>query len=385
MAINLVKSKNECCGCTACMNICPKHAIKMEEDEEGFLYPKIDDNLCINCGLCEKTCAFQHGYKLNSRLNKMKVYAIKNKSTEVRDKSTSGGIFYEIANNVLKNNGVIYGVVFDENFHTKHTRTDNIDGIKKMMGSKYSQSELGDTYTNIKNDLKNGKEVLFTGTPCQVGGIIKYLQNVDTSKLILVDIVCHGIPSPKLFKEYISFLENKKGKKVTEYYHRSKINGWNQTEEVRFNDEKLDFKSRLSQTWKRIFYTDLALRPSCYNCKYTNTERPGDITIGDFWGIELFNPEFADNKGVSLVMVNTEKGNKILEKIKDNLIISNQEIEKAIIKNPQIKEPTKVDQNKRKIFWNDYKNKGFNYIAKKYGGYNTIGKIKNLAKRILKK
>ena len=226
---------------------------------------------------------------------------------------------------------------------------------------------------------------MFTGTPCQVGGINKYLRNIDTSKLLLVDIVCHGTPSPRLFKDYIKFLESKKGKKVTEYYHRSKINGWNQTESVKFENEDLDYKSRLSQTWKRIFYTDLALRPSCYNCKYTNIERPGDITIGDFWGIELVNPGFADNKGVSLVIINTEKGNKTFEKIKDNLIISKQDINEAIIKNPQLKEPIKINSDNRKNFFELYKNKGFDYIAKKYGGYNTVGKIKNLAKRILGK
>lgn len=226
---------------------------------------------------------------------------------------------------------------------------------------------------------------MFTGTPCQIGGINKYLSNIDTSKLILVDIVCHGAPSPKLFNEYINFLENKKGKKITEYYHRTKLKGWQHIEAVRFENEKLNYKSRLSQTWKRIFYTDLPLRPSCYNCKYTNADRPGDITIGDFWGIELFNPEFVDDKGISLVIINTEKGNRILEKIKNDLIISKQNIEEAILKNPQLKEPRRIDFNKRKLFWNDYKNKGINYIAKKYGGYNMIGKMKNLAKRMLNK
>lgn len=153
MAINLVKNKNECCGCTACMNICPKHAIKMVEDEEGFLYPEINEKLCINCGLCKKTCAFQNGYEQNMRLKEIKVLAVKNKSTEVRNKSTSGGVFYEIANNVLRNNGVVYGVIFDKNFHAKHIRADSVDDMKKMMGSKYSQSELGDTYLKVKNDL----------------------------------------------------------------------------------------------------------------------------------------------------------------------------------------------------------------------------------------
>lgn len=153
MAIDLVKNKNECCGCTACMNICPKHAIKMLEDEEGFLYPVIDKKLCINCGLCERTCAFKNGYEQNNKLKEIKVLAAKNKSDEVRQHSSSGGIFYAIASEILKHKGIVYGVVFDKNFHATHIRTDNINGVKKMMGSKYSQSELGDTYLKIKNDL----------------------------------------------------------------------------------------------------------------------------------------------------------------------------------------------------------------------------------------
>ena len=385
MAIELYKNKNECCGCTACMNICPKNAIKMEEDEEGFLYPKVDKELCVECGLCKKVCAFQNGYNIDSRLNNIEVYATKNKSDEIRKISSSGGMFYELAKKTLKENGVVYGVIFDKEFHAKHSRADNIEDIKKMMGSKYSQSELGKTYLNIKKDLLEGKKVLFTGTPCQVAGLNKFLDNVDKSNLMLVDLICHGTPSPKLFKDYIKFLEKVKGKKVTGYYHRSKINGWIQTEAVSFNNGKLEYKSRLSQTWRRIFYTDLALRLTCYNCKYTNTKRAGDITIGDFWGIELYDSEFADNKGISLMIINTLKGQRFFNSISNNLIIQKREINEAINKNPQLKEPIKILSEKREIFWNDYKIKGFKYIANKYGGYNNIGKFINIIKIILKR
>lgn len=385
MAIELYKSKNECCGCTACMNICPKHAISMEEDEEGFLYPKVDKKLCVECGMCKKACAFQNGYNIDSRLNNIEVYATKNKSDEIRKISSSGGMFYEIAKYVLDRNGVVYGVIFDDSFHAKHVRTDNIDGIKKMMGSKYSQSELETTYLNVKKDLLEGRKVLFTGTPCQIAGLNNFLQNIDKSNLLLIDIICHGAPSPKLFQEYIHFLEKIKGKKIKGYNHRTKKNGWVHTEEVIFDDDDNDYKSRLSQTWKRIFYTDLALRPSCYNCKYTNTSRPGDITIGDFWGIELYDSEFADNKGVSLVIINTTKGKEIFDFISSNLIIKKRDIKEAVNKNPQLKEPRKISFSEREKFWNNYKIKGFKYIANKYGGYNNIGKLKNLAKRMLRK
>lgn len=386
MAIKLFENKNECCGCTACMNICPQRAIKMEKDEEGFLYPVVDKEKCIECGLCKKVCAFQKGYNVENRLEEVGVYATKNKSDEVRMHSASGGMFYAIAKYVLNKNGVVYGVVFDDWIHAIHVRTDSMDGIKKMMGSKYSQSELGEIYKEVKKDLKNEKLVLFTGTPCQVAGLNKFLQNIDKTNLILVDLVCHGTPSPYLFQDYIKFIEKNKKKKIIGYYHRSKKIAWQQhTENIVYEDGKEDYTSRLSQTWKRLFGTTLFFRPSCYSCKYTNTKRTGDITIGDFWGIEKYNKEFTDNKGVSLTLVNTIKGQKVFDEISKDLIINNRKIEEAIVKNPQLKQPINIDIDERNKFWNDYKTKGFKYIASKYGGYNNIGKLKNLVKRIIKK
>lgn len=385
MAVKLFNEKNTCCGCTACMNVCPKHAIIMEKDEEGFLYPVINQEKCVECGLCKKVCAFQNGYNIENRLKETEVYATKNKSDEVRMHSASGGMFYTMAKHVINKNGIVYGVVFNDEFHAIHTRTDNMDGVKKMMGSKYSQSELGEIYSNVKQDLKNGKLVLFTGTPCQVAGLNKFLQNVDKSNLILVDLVCHGTPSPQLFHEYIKFLEQTKKKKVIGYYHRIKKIGWNQTEGTVYEDGKLDYKSRLSQTWKCIFYSDLALRPTCYNCQFTNINRPGDITIGDFWGIENYNKDFADNKGISIAIVNTIKGQKIFNEINMDIYMDKRQIEEAINKNPQLDKPIELRATERQKFWNDYKIKGFKYIANKYGGYNNIGKIKNIVKRIIKK
>ena len=385
MAIKLFENKNKCCGCTACMNICPKKAISMKEDEEGFLYPIVDEEKCVECGLCKKVCAFQSGYNIENRLEKIEVYAIKNKSDKVRMNSSSGGMFYAIARYVISKNGVVYGCIFDDNFNAIHIGTDNIDGIKKMMRSKYSQSNLGNIYNNVREDIKNGKLVLFTGTPCQVAGLNKFIQNLDKSNLILVDLVCHGTPSPKLFQNYIEFLEKTKKKKVKEYYHRSKKNGWKHNEDVIFEDGEDDYKSRLSQTWKRIFCTDLCLRPSCYSCKYTNIKRPSDMTIGDFWGIEQYDKEFVDKKGISLTIINTTKGQKIFNEISNSLIIKKRNIEEAMDKNPQLRELLKINMDDRNEFWCNYKNKGFKYITNKYGGYNNFGKLKNLIKKIIKK
>lgn len=385
MSIKLYDNKSDCCGCTACMNACPKNAIKMQKDKEGFLYPEIDKEKCIECGLCKNVCAFQNGYTIENRLDKLEVYATKNKSDEVRLNSASGGMFYTIAKYVLNQDGIVYGVVFDEKFHAIHTRADNLEKVKKMMGSKYSQSKLGKIYNDVKEDIQNGKLVLFTGTPCQVAGLNKFLQNVDKSNLILVDIVCHGTPSPQLFQDYIKFLEKIKGKKVKGYYHRTKKKGWKHTEEIVYANGKTEYKTRLSQTWKRIFYTDLCLRHSCYSCKYTNIDRPGDITIADFWGIEQYDKEFADDKGVSLTIVNTNKGKRIWNEINENLLFNKRKIEEAINKNPQLEHPIRINKIEREKFWIAYETKGFKYIASKYGGYNNIGKLKNLVKRMIKK
>lgn len=385
MNINLFMEKNECCGCTACANICPKNAIKMVEDEEGFLYPKIDQDLCVKCGLCMQVCAFQKGYSIEQRLSKIEVYASKNKSDEIRMSSSSGGMFWSFATSILNQKGIVYGVIFDKNFHAMHSRADSIEKLKKMQGSKYSQSDLGETFKNVKEDLQLGKKVLFTGTPCQVAGLNKFLGNINRENLILIDIVCYGTPSPKLFGEYIKFLEQKKHSKVKEYYHKSKKNGWRHSrEEVVYENKEDDYTSRLSQTWKRIFYTNLALRPSCNNCKYTNANRPSDITIGDFWGIDKYDPNFSDDKGVSVILLNTTKGKQAFNDISNDIFYKARNIEEAINENPRLKRPTETAKEKREKFWNDYKIKGFKYITKKYGGYNIVGKLKNFVKNSLK-
>ena len=378
-------NKRDCCGCTACMNICPHNAIKMVEDEEGFTYPEIDETKCIKCGLCKNICAFNNGYKMNKRLNEPLVYAVKSKNDEVRMKSSSGGMFTIISDYVLENNGIVYGVKFDENFKAVHTRCETKKQRDKCRGSKYSQSDLNDTFSKVKEDLKKGKMVMFTGTPCQVAGINKFLERTDTSNLILVDIVCHCVPSPKLFGEYIRFCEKKNKSKIVEYYHRTKDKGWKALEKAIYQNGKEDSKSLLSQAWNIIFYSKLATRPSCYECRYTNIKRPSDITIADFWGIEKFNPEFADEKGVSLALLNTEKGKDIFDKIKNNIEYIQKNIEEAVEKNPQLERNIRYDENERKIFWKDYKEKGIKYIIKKYGKCNFKRKLKRTIKKVIGK
>ena len=381
--ITVFEKKEDCCGCTACKSICPTQAITMKVDEEGFLYPEIDLKLCVECGLCIKVCAFQNGYDTSNTFDRPEVYALKHKSDEVRKNSSSGGAFTAISDYILSKAGIIYGDTYNEEFRVTHQRAEKAKGRNKFRGSKYVQSDLKEVFNQINENLKNNRYVLFTGTGCQIAGLNSYLGQlkVDTENLLTVDIVCHGTPSPRIFADYISYLEKKNRSKIKQYYFRSKVNGWGHTEEVVFESGKHDHTSLLSQTHKKLFYSDLCLRPSCYHCKFSNLHRPSDIMIGDFWGIEKSLPELDDDKGVSLVFINTTKGQEIFEKIKEKIDFVQSNTKDCLQHNLQ--QPTKIPKN-REQFWDDYYKFGFVYIAKKYAGYSLKGRAKRFTVNILK-
>jgi len=383
--IALLDKKQDCCGCTACKTICPKQAITMQPDEEGFLYPQIHQELCAECGLCKKVCAFQNGYDTVCNLELPEVYAVKHKSDDVRYVSSSGGMFTVLSDEILFNGGVVYGVDFDENMVACHQRAESKTQRNKFRGSKYVQSDVRQAFKDVNVDLKTGKQVLFTGTPCQVAGLKEYLIQIgtDINNLLLCDNVCHGTPSPLIFSDYLRFCETKREKKIVNYFCRSKINGWHShTEKTVYANGQEDYKSILSQLYKEIFHSHIALRPSCHNCKYTNLKRPSDITIADFWGIEKTMPEFDDNKGISLVLLNTAKGQEIFEKVKDGIVFTQSNMADCL--QPNLKEPTKPS-SKREMFWLDYQENGFEYVVKKYGGYGAKGSIKRVIIKLLRK
>lgn len=375
--MNLAIDKSKCCACTACKNICPKQAIEMISDEKGFLYPKINENRCIKCGLCEKVCFYNTGYKvLDDHLNKIEIYAIKHKDFNIRMNSRSGGIFTALSDYILDNKGVIYGVGYKENFVVCYKRAETKEERNKFRGSKYVQSELNDIFKQVKNDLENNRWVLFSGTPCHVAGLVKFLGKKKYEKLLLIDIVCHGVPSPKMFNDYIDYVEEKYNGKVNSFNFRDKTFGWNQSvESFKINQNKY------SQTiYSLLFGSCLGFRESCYNCKFTNLNRPSDITIGDCWGIAENRPDIDDNKGVSLVIVNTEKGKFIQENILSNLEYYIIDINDYL--QPRLREPNKRSE-KVDVFWKDYLNNGFNYIAKKYGTITFWDRVKGKIKRIV--
>jgi len=368
--------KEDCCGCTACKAICPSGAISMQPDSEGFLYPLIDVYKCNECGLCKQVCAFQTGYDISENLADPPVYAVKHLSEEVRRNSTSGGMFTAISDEILKQKGVVYGAGFDENLVVCHQRAISSIERDKFRGSKYVQSDMRDTIQALESDLRSGLSVLFTGTPCQSAAVRKYLQKreVDLKNLIVCDFVCHNTPSPLIFSEYIGFAEKMKRSKVAEYRFRSKIAGWHSTKSVIVLDNmKEDYLSYYSQLFNGLFYSSLISRMACHNCKYTNLNRSSDLTIGDFWGIEKCLPEFDDNKGVSLLLVNTRKGADLIEKVKDSLNVRKVAIKDCL--QPQLQYPPKASEQ-RDEFWKDYRKKRYEYVISKYMGYCLFNRIR---------
>ena len=306
--------KTECNGCGTCALRCPVHAISMQEDTEGFLYPNIDKNKCIECGLCKKTCS----NIVNNKIEISKTYISYLLDEKAKSKSSSGGVFYAIAKYVIENNGVVFGVCIETDLSVKHSFAEKIEELSKFQGSKYVRSDLNKSYENVERFLKNNRLVLFTGTPCQCQGLRNYL-NINYDNLLTCEIICHANPSPRVYKYYIKNLENDYNKKVKGIYFRTKENGWkNQTPIIEFKDgHKIEELS-----YRKAFISELINRPSCSNCKFCTTNRYSDFTIGDLWGYNKIDDTLTDNgTGISLFNVNTIKGNRVLELIKNEMFI----------------------------------------------------------------
>lgn len=308
-----------------------------------------------------------------------KVFAVQHNNEDVRAASRSGGIFTAISDMIFAKKGVVYGCVLDENLCAVHIRAEGMDDRNRMRGSKYIQSKIGNTYKNIREDLIKGKLVLFSGTSCQTAGLKQYL-NKEYDNLICVDIVCHGVPSPLVWKKYLRWQEEKNNSKVTKVDFRNKKDyGW------RAHIETLTFengKSVSSNIFTKLFYGHNILRPSCYECPYKSATHPGDITIADYWGIEKAAPEFDDDKGVSLVLVNNQKGDQIFEMIKENVRWKATLLEDSM--QPPLKAPF-PKPNERNAFWKDFAYKDFGYISKKYGGQGILNKVKSGLGKIKRK
>ncbi len=360
----MICDKKMCTGCTACYNVCPVNAIDMEPSEEGFLYPRINSEKCINCNLCKKICPALKNNK--SALNN-EVYVAINKSNEQVLKSSSGGIFTILMENFIKNGNYVCGCIFDENLKAVHILTNDLKVASKMKKSKYVQSDLGNVYRQIKEILhSNKKKVLFVGTPCQVDGLKSYVSK-DYENLYTVDIICHGVPSPKIFEEHKKYIENKYGKIYNiDFRTKSKNDINSQVLSYTLENKVIKIKNYELDPYYYAFYNALDFRECCYKCKYANCNRVGDITLGDFWGVEKYHENFTQNNGCSAIIVNNLKGKELFDNIiKDKVNYEKTDINKVKVKNNNLNQPAKRSDIRDKIY-SEMNEKGYNNVIKTY-------------------
>ena len=410
-----ITDKHNCCGCNACANACPQACIVMQSDEEGFLYPVVDKSVCIDCGICEKVCPFQTELEAKQPLQ---TYAAVNPDEQERYNSSSGGIFSMLMKEVLNKGGVVFGAAFDVEWNVHHIAIERFEDIPKLRGSKYVQSIMGDCYKDVKNYLQQGRNVLFSGTSCQVAGLKQYLRR-SYENLTTVDVVCHGVPSPRVWKAYLKYLRRPQGAGVGEntvlssligmpsiagISFRDKMNGWrkygfvarysdDQRESGKFGLPPISTQNEFRESfdvnvYMQGFLNNLYLRPSCHQCKVRCGCCGSDLSLGDFWGIWNIMPEVDDNKGISMVLVNTEKGENILKDI--NPIIYKASYSDAVKYNPCI-ERSVIETKWRALFWSIFDDHA--PVASISNVINNmkpslfrrcIGKSKRILKRLLK-
>lgn len=354
-----ISEVTNCCGCKACVQVCPKGCITIKKDSEGFDVPSIVDVDCIKCGKCYKACA-QTGYEwLHTVKN---TYAALHQNHDVLMNSTSGGGMTSIAEQVLGRDGVVFGTILDtSDWRAKYVRIDDMKNLGLLRGSKYVQSDTGDVYSLVKKELRQDREVMFIGVPCQVAGLYKYLGNNQVDNLITIDILCHGTPSPTLFQEHVSYIEKKYRAKLTNFMFRDKAVFPNKTAlRYEFGNKKKYILGRC-EPYFNAFISGSAYRMCCYECQYATSKRVGDITLGDYWGVKQFHPEFDNSNGVSLILVNTEKGNQYLNKAKLTLVQS--KLSNAIVGNGILKGPSPKAQC-RERFYKDVSIKGYENAIK---------------------
>ena len=369
-----ITDRHDCCGCSACVQKCPKRCISLEEDDEGFLYPKVDTSACIDCGLCEKVCPWLNRPE---RIAPMGVLAVKNRNEDERMASSSGGVFIAMAKKILGKGGVVFGAVFDDNWEVRHSYAETLEGVRLMMGSKYLQSRMGSSYCDAERFLKEGRPVLFSGSPCQVAGLHNFLRK-DYPNLLSVDFLCHGVPSPGVWRKYLNEATDGSARRaaagkntvlssslkslpvVTGIEFRDKKSfGWKKFSFVVRGESavKADKNSVLlsakhyENPFMRGFLADVYLRLSCYECRCKNGVSHSDLTIADFWGIDRLMPDFDDDKGVGLVLVNTAKGKAAFGEL--DMESRSSSLADAMRFNGGFKEHIKLDKKARASFYRD--------------------------------
>ncbi|WP_300502391.1 Coenzyme F420 hydrogenase/dehydrogenase, beta subunit C-terminal domain [uncultured Duncaniella sp.] len=383
----ILADKLNCTGCTACASICPKNAIEMRADGMGFKYPTIDSTLCIECKLCEKKCPIivDSSDVENSVIDS---YAAQMRDSNQLMDSQSGGAFQSMATHVIRHGGIIYGAAFNKDLSVSHHRIDSYENLSSLYKSKYVQSDLGECFKHVINDLKDGRTVLFSGTPCQVAGLKKIIPNKNKDNLITIDLICHGVPAPYVYREYLKYQEKENGKEISKFTFRDKAEcGWKTTREsMEFSDDE----KIISYKYNFLFLAkDLLSRQACSRCQFCNTHRVSDITVGDCWGWEkLGRTDFDEYKGVSLILINTHRGKNAVKHLSENMNLIPIDLTKLMQRNLQkpTERPKAADSVAR-----DFQAHGFEYIHKKYGHtkrnllrYKIISYLNAVRRRIKK-
>lgn len=349
--------KKDCTGCATCVQICPQSAINMVKDEKGFLYPQIDPTKCVGCLLCEKRCPINEPERTTNP--SPTVYACWHKNMDIRLKSSSGGVFSAIAEYILKNDGIVWGAAYSKDLILTYQYVENIKDLDKLRRSKYVQAEVNDSFKLIKEQLKAGRKVLFTGTSCHIRGLYSYLPKKLQENLVTIDFICHGVPSPSVFRKYVNWLEKKYNDKLVDFNFRDKQYGWDngvltigyfqhKGKKIFMNDENSYFYGMLH---------DMFIRPCCHECQSNGLQRESDFTIADFWGIgrkQKFDYEQERNYGISLLALNSEKAHKIYETGLKNSIVSVQRSQQEAYEGNWNYRFSAKRNSKTPIFWEQF-------------------------------
>lgn len=359
-----IQHKSECMGCAACYAVCPQRCISMQSDEEGYLYPSVDAERCIRCGLCDKTCPLKKDF-IPYDFDTM-AFAVQHKDEQVRCQSASGGAFTAFASYVIKQGGVVFGGCYDENFRVVHGYAERLEELRKFRSSKYVQTNLANTFSLVRKFLNEGRLVFFSGTPCQTNAILSFLRK-QYDNLIIQDLVCHGIPSPGLFDKYLSYNVHKEKSEIKYLSFRDKHFGYaGSTMAIEFENGKVNYTSRPVQFFKHLYFDDINNRPSCFSCHFKTIKRSADITLFDCWHVNEFDKEMDDDKGTTMVLIHSQKGADLFEKIKEDIRCHKVSVDKAIEIDGDMAIQCPKPNPLRKQFFQDARTMGFDDLIAKY-------------------
>lgn len=374
-----------CTGCGACVQACPHDCIVLKRDEEGFAYPVVDDTCCVECGICESVCPANRDWcSLHETVTEPQLYAAWHLDSAIRQRSSSGGVFSALAQQVLNDGGLVFGAGFSPDLHLRHVAIQDGDHLDQLRGSKYLQSSTEKTYVEARQALDAGKLTLYSGTPCQISGLYSFLGG-NPQGLYTVDLICHGVPSPLVFERYLHYLELKTGTEVTNVSFRDKQRGWRRfSMAVNMRDGTIFSRTLDKDPYLVCFLRNLCLRPACMACPYAATQRIGDITLGDFWGIHLSHPELDDDRGVSEVLINTSRGQRLFDVCDDPLFIQECRLEEGM--QQMMLRPSEASP-RRAAFFTDLALLSFEEIRRKYlkpRRVSLLRRIAGRAKRVLR-